>query len=371
MFQIKEIITRGDLKQFVDFPFQLYKGNPYWVPPMKRDEIKQLLPEYNPSFKTCRCRFWTLWEHKQCLGRIGAIVNIDVHENTPVKTGRITRIEFVDNAEVSGMLFRVAEDWLKSQGMNRVNGPLGFNNLDNQGVLIEGFDYLSSIASVYHHPYYQTHFEKAGYKKENDWIEFRLTLGETAVNKARRGAELVKKRYGFKVRTFNSSKELRQYANPVFHLMNRAFGELPYVSQLSDELIQYITNKYFSVLDPRFVKMIFSKEELVAFIIGIPSLSKAMQKANGSLFPFGLFHILKARKNPEAIDLLLTGVAPEHQASGAAVILFAELQGEMMKHGITQMETTGIFETNHNVISNWKNYEHIQHKRRRCYVREL
>jgi hypothetical protein len=371
MFEIREVKTKKDLNRFIDLPFRLYKGSRYWVPPIRNDEFKQLQPEYNPSFKSTTARFWTAWNGKQCVGRLGALVMDEPVKGTIEKTGRLTRMEFIDDVEVSQKLFEVAENWFRDQGIKTVSGPLGFNNLDNQGVLIEGFDHLPSVASVYHHPYYQAHFERAGYQKENDWVEFRLTLGEAPFKKASRGAEIVKKRYGFTVKSFVSSKELHAYALPVFHLMNRSFQDLPYVSRLSDEMIGYISKKYLKVLDPRFVKMIFLGDELVAFIIGMPSLSKAMQKANGRLFPFGLLHILKAMRNPEVIDLLLTAVAPEHHTSGAAVILFAELQAEMMKQGITQMETTGIFETNHNVISNWKNYEHIQHKRRRCYVKEL
>jgi hypothetical protein len=367
MINLREVVTKSDLKQFINLVYLIYNGNSFWVPPIRKDEFNHLLPECNPSFKTCSTKFWTAWDGKHCVGRIGAIVNNESVE----KIGRITRVEFVDNAEVSHKLFEAAEDWLISEGMTTVNGPLGFTNLDNQGLLIEGFDHISSIASVYHHPYYQTHFEQAGYVKENDWIEFRLTLGEKAFEKASRGAGIVKQRYGFEVKRFDSVKELSECALPVFHLMNKAFKDLPYVCPLSDEMIRYITRKYFKVLDPRFVRIITRGEEFIAFIICIPSLSKAMQKANGKLFPFGVFHIMKALKNPEAIDLLLTGVSPDYHTSGAAVILFAEIQAEMMKHGITQMETTGIFETNHNVISNWKNYEHIQHKRRRCYTKKL
>ncbi len=371
MFEIKEVKSKKDLKQFVDFPFDLYRGNRYWAPPIKNDEIKQLRPETNPAFKSCTAKFWTCWNGRKCAGRIGAIINHDYNQKLGARLGRITRMEFVDDQYVSDKLFDTAENWLREQGMTTVHGPLGFNNLDNQGLLIEGFDHQPSIASVYHFPYYQEHFESRGYTKENDWIEFRLTLGEKARDKAKRGAELVKKRYGFSVKTFGSTKEMQEYAFPVFNMMNGAFSDLPYVTPFNDEMIDYIRKKYFKVLDPRFVKIIMKDDKIAAFIIGMPSLTEAMQKARGKLFPFGIFHIMKAMKNPEVIDLLLTGVAPEHHTSGAAVILFAELQDEMIKNGITQMETTGIFEDNHNVISNWKNYPHIQHKRRRCFIKDL
>ncbi|MBN2174724.1 MAG: hypothetical protein JW731_11370 [Bacteroidales bacterium] len=371
MFEIKEVDCSGDLKRFVNLPYELYRNNKYWVPPLKQDEFKQLNPETNPSFKSCEASFWIALENKRCVGRIGAIINHDYNQKTGLLKGRISRVEFIDDNSVSEALFTTAEMWLKKKGMKEVHGPLGFNNLDNQGLLIEGFDHVPSIASVYHWPYYHGHFTNHGFTKENDWVEFRLTLGEVAQKKAERGAEIIKKRYGFEVRTFDSNKQLISYLYPVFHILNNAFQELPYVSPFSDEMIKYIGEKYFKILNPKFVKIILKDDQLIAFVIGVPSLSNAMKKANGKLLPFGFYHLMKAMKHPEVIDLYLTGVAQEYQNSGAAVILFAEIQKEMLAHGINQMETTGIFETNHNVISNWKNYEHIQHKRRRCFVKSL
>jgi len=263
------------------------------------------------------------------------------------------------------------ENWFREKGLESLHGPLGFNNLDNQGLLIEGFDYLPSIASVYHKPYYQKHFEDLGYSKENDWVEFRLTLGEHALAKGKRGAELVKKRYGFEVVKFASTEELKPYVQPVFQILNSAFQDLPYVTSFNSRMIDVIGKKYFKILNPKFVKIIKKENRVIAFIIGMPSLSEAMQKNHGKLFPFGFYHLLKALRNPTVIDLLLTGVDPEFQSTGAAVILFAEIQDEMMKQGITQMETTGMFESNQTAISNWKNFDYIQHKRRRCFVKNL
>lgn len=371
MFEIKEVRDKKGLKEFVKFPFQLYKGNRYWIPPLTKDEMEHLDPLRNPFFENMDACFWTAWQDGRCVGRIGALINHEYNTRNGLKNGRITRMEFIDDHTVSKKLFDVAESWIKSKGMNTVHGPLGLNNLDNQGLLIDGFDHMPSIASVYHLPYYLEHFEKNGYTKENDWLEFRLTLGETAVQKGIRGAQIVKKRYGFEVFKFKSTKELMDYLFPVFHLHNTAFRELPYVSEFSDAMIKKIGEKYFKVLNPNFVRIIKKDGKIAAFIVGVPSLSEAMKKANGKLFPFGFYYILKAMKKPTVIDLYLTGVAPEYHTSGAAVILFAEIQEEMINRGITTMETTGVFETNQNVISNWKNYDHIQHKRRRCFVKNL
>jgi len=371
MFTIKEVITKKDIKQFVDFPFNLYKADNYWVPPLKKDEIKQLSAESNPAFEFCEAKFWTAWNGNACVGRIGGIINHAYNKKTGESLGRISRCEFIDSKEVSSVLFDTVEKWFKEKGLAIAHGPLGFSNLDNQGLLIEGFDYLPSVASVYHKPYYQKHFEELGYTKENDWVEFRLTVGDQAHNKAVRGAQIVKKRYGFEVLSFSTTDELRPYSRLIFEVLNDSFADLPYVSPFSDKMIELYGEKYFKILNPKFVKIIKKDGNLAAFIIGMPSLSEAMQKARGSLFPFGFYYVLKALKKPTVIDLLLTAVLPEFHTSGAAVILFAELQEEMLKQGINQMETTGIFETNQNVISNWKNYEHIQHKRRRSYRKNL
>ncbi|GAB4318121.1 MAG: hypothetical protein Kow00127_10080 [Bacteroidales bacterium] len=371
MFELKEVIDQADVEQFISFPFELYKSDPNWVPPLKSDERVQLDKEKNPAYREVEARFWIVTENGRCVGRIGAIIHPGYNRKTGKDYGRITRMEFIDHPEVCSMLFDAAEEWIASKGMKWVHGPLGFNNLDNQGLLIEGFEYEPSIASVYHKPYYRKHWEAHGYEKENDWIEFRLTLGEHAVKKASRGASLVCKRYGFEVHHFSSRNELKPLARDVFRILNESFSHLPYVSSFDDVMIDFAVEKYFKALDPRFVKTITKDNRLIAFIVGMPSMTRAMQKARGRLFPFGIYHVYKALKHPQVIDLLLTGVHPEYHSSGAAVVLFAALQEEMMKHGIDQMETTGIFETNHNVISNWKNYQHIQHKRRRCFVKQI
>jgi len=326
MFEIKEVISKEQRMQFVGFPFDLYRSDQYWVPPIKKDEIKQLQPSTNPSFENCEAKFWIAVDNERCLGRIGAIINHEYNIKTGEKKGRISKIEFVDDQLVSTGLFKSAESWLIEKGMAFVHGPLGFNNLDTQGLLIEGFDHLPSIASVYHKSYYLKHFEQAGYTKENDWVEFKLTLGEKALEKASRGAELIKKRYGFEVVNFDSKEELKKYIQPVFKILNEAFSDLPYVTKFSDRLIKTIGDKYFRVLNPKFVKIIKKEGRVIAFIIGLPTLSSAMQKAGGKIYPFGFLHIIKALKNPTVIDLLLTGVDPDYHTTGAAVILFAELR---------------------------------------------
>ena len=371
MISIKEVKSAKEIREFVDFQFTLYKNETFWVPPLKKEEYKMLTKETNPAFSFSEARFWSAWREGKCVGRIGAIVNHNYNKKINRKLGRFTRIEFIDDAEVFSTLMETAEQWLREMGMEAVHGPLGFTNLDNQGLLIEGFDYLPCIASVYHKPYYINYFEKRGYVKENDWVEFRLTLNEQAIAKANRGMELLKRRFGFEIVKAETKTEMQKYSNRIFEILNAAFEELPYVAPMDENMIALYTKKYMEMLDPRFVVMVSKDGVVVGFFIGLANLSEAMQKAGGKLFPFGFYHLMKALKNPKVIDMMLTGVVPEYHSSGVAVLLIAELQRRMMNIGIDQLETTGIFETNHNVISNWKNYDHIQHKRRRCFVKNL
>lgn len=369
--KIVEVNTRGDLKKFIDFQFDHYSADPNWVPPIKKDEYKALSPKANPAFEFCDARFWMVLDGHKPIGRIGGIINHPYNDKVGGKFGRINRIEFIDDEKVFDLLIQTVSEWFGTQGMTKIHGPLGFSNLDTQGLLLEGFNTLPSIASVHHWPYYQRHFDRLGFSKENDWVEFKLTLNEQAVSKAERGLELVKRRYGYTSMEQMSKTEMKQYAPRIFEILNRAFAELPYVAELNERMIQLYIKKYFDILDPRFITMVKKEDELIGFFIGLPNLSMAMKKARGKLFPFGFTHVLKALKKPKVIDMLLTGVLPEHQSNGVAVILIGELQRRMLNLGIDRLETTGVFESNQAVISNWKNYEHELHRRRRCYVKEI
>ncbi len=369
--EIREVTNKSDRKAFVNLQFALYKGNAFWVPPIKDDEIKSLESEHNPAYRFCKAKFWLAYKEGKCVGRIGAIINEKYNQKVGTSIGRVSRIEFIDDAVVVDLLFKTAEDWLRAEGMKEVQGPLGFTNLDTQGLLIEGFDHLQSIASVYHHAYYQGHFERLGYVKEIDWLEFRLTM-EAIPEKAAKLAEMIRQRYNLNILTFTRTKDLIPHGHRVFKLLNAAFEELFSVSAFDDDMISYYSNKYFKLLNPKFVKLIETKDgELAGFIIGVPSLSKAMQKANGSLYPFGFIPVLKALKHPEEMDIFLTGVDPKMQGTGVPAILINELQKTILEHKIEFVETTGIFETNHKAIQHWKNYKHIQHKRRRCFKKLL
>lgn len=369
--EIKEANSKKVIKDFVKVQFDLYKGNKYWVPQIIKDEQKVITPEGNPAFRFCDAKFWVAYKDGEPVGRIGAIINHKYIKKTGEKTGRFSRTEFIDDDEVVDLLFTTAENWLKENGMTSVQGPLGFTNLDHQGMMIEGHEHLPSAASEYHLPYYQKQLERRGYEKEIDWIEFRLFL-EGIPEKAKRVSEMIKTRNNLTVKSFKTNKEIEPYARDLFSLLNKAFAELFSVVELDEEMITYYVNRYMMMLNPDFVKLIFDADgNIVAFIIGLPSLSEALQKAKGKLLPFGWWHITQALKKPKVVDLMLTGILPEYQGKGVAAILINELQFVMEKYGVSEVETTGIFETNTKAIQNWKNYNHIQHKRKRCWKKTL
>lgn len=369
MVEIVEVKTKKDRRAFAKLPFSLYKGNPYWVPPLIVSGIKDIDPEVNPFFKDCEACFWLARRKGKVLGRIGAIIHHPYNAKTGERHGRITRPEFVDDAGVVDALFATAEQWIRERGMEAVVGPLGFSNVDTQALLVEGFDQLASVASVYHLPYYKEHFVRLGYKKMIDWVEFNLFLEPEVPEKAVRLSRIVRERYELSVEQMRSAAQLRQYGREFFKVFNLAFKDLFSFIPFDEVQADYILNSYLSVIQPEFVHIVKNKEgQMVGGIIPVPSLSRAMQKAGGRLWR-GLPAILQSRRKNDTVDLFLTGVLPEYQPCGAASLLIAATYPIMIKYGMTTVDTTGMLENNQKAILNWKNYRHVQNKRKRCYIK--
>ena len=277
---IKEVLNNKELNDFVKLPYLLYKSEKNWVPPLISDERNVLIPGKNPAFEFCKVKLWVAYRNKQCVGRIGGIIIPAWIEKTGEKIGRFTRPEFVNDLEVAKSLFSKVEEWLLSEGMDGMHGPMGFSNLDHQGLLIEGQDWLPSIGSDYHFAYYHQIFQQLGFEKEIDWLEFRITFPEKLPEKSFKVAEMLRTRYELRIVNFTSKKELEPYKNQVFDLFNKAFSELFGTYPLPEKLKQFYIQKYFPILNPRYVKVVLDKKnDMVGFIIGLPSLSKAMQKA--------------------------------------------------------------------------------------------
>ncbi len=372
MVTIEKVESKRDLKKFIAFPFQLYAGNRYWIPPLTFDEMNTLRRDKNPAFESCDANYWLAFKDGKIVGRIAGIVNRRYAELWGKKYVRFGWIDFVDDEEVSKALLDTIEQWAKRQGMEAIHGPLGFTDLDREGMLIQGFDELGTLATIYNHPYYPEHLEKLGYTKDADWVEFKMVPSSIIPEKVERIAKVVAERYQLRTLRIKKAKELLPYANQIFEVLNSSYANLYGFVPLSQRQIDMYVKQYFSFILPEHVPVVLDRnDKVVAFGITMPSLSKALQKANGSLFPFGFMHILKAMKNNHWMDLYLTAVRPDMQDKGVNAILIYEVNILCAKKKINHVESNPELETNTKVQAQWRFYEGTQHKRRRCFIKHL
>ncbi len=371
--KLKEITSKRDLKKFVNFQFELYENNKYWVPPLKKEELFLLNRDKNPAFDFCETKYWLAYKDEKIVGRIAGIINYNFNEKFNKKIMRFGWIDFINDAEVSSSLLSVVENWAKEKGMNEVHGPLGFTDMDGEGTLIEGFEEMSLLGAIYNYPYYPKLIEQNGYIKDIDWVEFQVTMTSDPVpEKISRISEIALKRNNLHLLRVKKSKELLSYAREMFYLINNAYKDLYGFVELSDKQIDMYVKQYFGFVKPEYLPIVLNdKNEMVAFGITMPSLSKAFRKANGSLFPFGFIHILKAMKNNPGLDLYLTAVRPDMQDKGVNAVLMNEINKLIIDKKITTVETNRELEDNTKVQAQWRFFEHRQHKRRRCYKKEI
>jgi len=368
---IKEVENKDDLYKFVKLPYILYKDDKNWVPYFIRDVIAYLDPEVNPEYKFCKVKLWYVTNNGELLGRIGGIINYKFNEKYGKKYGRVSRFECINDINIANLLFATVEEWFKKEGMEYSIGPYGFSNFDNNGLLIKGFEYIPSIASTYNFDYYQIFFEKNNYEKLIDWLEFRLKI-EDIPEKVLNLCNLVKEKYKVRVLSFKKKKDLLNYGEKIFKLINVAFSNIFGFVELDQELFEFYKNKYLKFIRQEFVKVIVNeKDEVIAFIISNPSVSEALQKMNGKIFTTKIFHLVKTLKKPKVVDLLLTAVHPDYQEKGITSLLIFELQKTLREKRIEYAETTGILENNYKAINHWKNYSSIQHRIRRCYIKKI
>lgn len=369
---IKKVESKKDLKNFLSFPFTLYGDNKFWVPPLLPEEMNNLRVEKNPAFEFCEAEYWLAFQNTKIIGRIAGIINNRYNDKVNKKIARFGYVDFIDDYDVSQKLFHQAEQWAREKGMEEIHGPLGFTDMDPEGMLIEGFEELGTIATIYNHPYYQTHIERLGYIKEIDWIEYELYPPDEIPEKIERIAETVLKRYNLRVLKVKRAKELLPYAQQIFEVLNASYENIHGFVSLTEKQIDLYVKQYFGFIKPDFVPVIVNeKNEVVAFGITMPSLSEAFQKSKGRLFPIGFVHILKAMKNNPRADLYLTGVRPDYQDKGVNAVLMCETNKSYKKHNIKIVESNPELETNSKVQAQWRFYEKRQHKRRRCYIKSL
>lgn len=375
MIEIKEITpTKRNLKKFTQFQIDLYDGNPYFVPPLISDDVATLSPEVNPAFDFCEAAYFMAYRDGKPVGRIAGMINNQVNENHNTKDARFGFIDFIDDPEVSEALLKAVEDWARSKGMTKIVGPLGFTDLDHEGMLVEGFQELSTMATIYNHPYYAEHMERLGYRKDSDWVEFLIEVPKEIPEKHRRVAEIVKKKFGLKVLKYDSRKRIKdEYGRALFHLINDAYDDLYQYSHLTEHQIDYYIDIYLGLLNLDLVTLIVDKEgHLVGVGISMPSMSVALQKSKGKMFPFGWFHLLKGLKGKnERVDLLLVAVKPEYQNKGVNALLFTDLIPNYNKNGFRLAESNPELETNAKVQNQWDDFSPRQHRRRRSFFKQL
>ncbi|MBS1487261.1 MAG: hypothetical protein JST43_06690 [Bacteroidetes bacterium] len=369
---IKEVVSRKDLKDFVNFPCQLYKGNAYFVPPLQFDEIATLRKDKNPAFDYCEARYWLAYRDGKIVGRVAGILNHAYIEKWKKNHLRFGWFDFVDDKEVAAALLAQIESWAAEKNMEGVQGPMGFTDLDHEGMLVEGYDQVGTLATIYNYPYYSKYLEELGYKKDADWVEYLIKIPPHVPENLERISSLIKKRCQLRVIKARKPKDILPYAKEVFQMINATYADLFGVVTLTEKQMAYYTQQYFSFIKTDFVSLVVDYEgKLAAFAIAMPSLSAALQKANGKLFPFGLFYLLKALRSNTIIDLYLVAVRPDLQGKGVNAILMEELTRSCIKHGIGFAETNPELEKNTKVQALWEYYETRQHKRRRCYIKPL
>lgn len=372
MIEIREVRTRKELRKFVDFPYRLYGQNPMWVPPLRLDEMATLRWDKNPAFEFCEAKYWLAWQDGMIVGRIAGIINHKVLEKWAERSARFGWLDFIDDQRVAEALLSAVEDWAKSQGMNLVKGPLGFCDLDKEGLLVEGFDEPGGLTTIYNFPYYPEYLEACGYGKDVDWVEYELKVPSEGSAKLDRVSDAVRKRLKLRVLDAKRTKDLLPYAPGIFELINEAYKDLYEVIPLTEKQIQVYTKQYISFMDPDYVKIIVDEnDQMAAFVVAMPSLSKALRKANGRLFPLGIIHILRAMKKNDVIDLLLVAVRPDLQGKGVNSLLMTELAKSCIKNKVVWAESNPQLEYNAKVQAIWKHYDKRQHKRRRSYVKEI
>lgn len=375
MVEVKRIKpSRRDLKKFIQYQIDLYKGSPWFVPPLVFDDINTLNPRKNPAFDFCEAEYFMAYRDGKPAGRIAVIINRQLNEKQGMHTARFGWLDFDDDAEVAKALFDTAEQWARSKGMDRMIGPLGFTDLDKEGCLIEGFEELSTMNTIYNYPYYAPRIEELGYKKDSDWLEYVMDVPESIPEKYDRIAEIVKKKYGLRVVKYTSKKQLRKdYGHALFELINETYAGLYGYSPLTQRQIDYYIKMYLSMLNLDLITLVVDRDDrLVSVGISMPSMSRALQKSNGKIFPFGWCHLLKGLNGPnDRVDLFLVAVKPEYQSKGVNALLFQDLIPQYIAKGYRWAESNPEMETNAKVQSQWDYFSRRQHRRRRSYAKAL
>ena len=374
--EIREVTTKAQARIFTDYPNRLYQNVEQYIPAMYEDLLDDWDPKKNPAFGYCEAKRFLACRDGEIVGRIGAILSHRANDTWNTKRMRFSQVDFIDDPEVSTALFGAVEDWARSKGCDQVHGPLGFCDLDREGMLVEGFDRRSMFITYYNHAYYNDHLAALGYGKDTDWVENLITLpaaGSEEAMKLERLADWVQKKKKLHKVDIRSPKDVTpKHIHQVFGLLNAAYAPLYGVVELDEKQIKKTAEQFVPMINPNLFCMVMNEqEELVAFGMCLPSLAEAMKKCRGHLFPLGWLHVLRALKRNDTLDMMLIAVRPDLQGAGINTIVMNHIVQGAIRMGIRYAESGPTLETNDKVQSQWKFFEHEQHKRRRCYIKNL
>ncbi|MDD6124474.1 MAG: N-acetyltransferase [Bacteroidales bacterium] len=374
--EIRKVNSRSELKRFIRFNYEFYKENKYAVPDLYDDMLNTFSPSKNAAFEFCEADYFLAYREGKIVGRVAAIINHRANEQWKKKTVRFGWIDFIDDIEVSRALIDTVKQWGKERGMDCLEGPLGFTDMDAEGMLIEGFDQLSTMATIYNYPYYPQHMEQLGLEKSADWVEMKIYVPDSIPEKHKRISDIIARKYNLHIRKLTSKREVMRsgIGHQIFRLINDAYAPLFNFSRMTERQIDQYVKMYVPVLDLRMVSLVENEQnEIVAVGISMASLSEALQKAKGRLFPFGWFYLLRALlwKRPKMLDLLLVGVRPDYQNKGVNALLFTDLIPVYQQLGFEYAESNPELEQNDKVQNQWQYFKTEQHKRRRCYKQSI
>lgn len=368
MIQLKEAISEEEMEAFVKFPFSLYKNNNYWVPPIIKDEIAGFNKNINPVFKHADAQYFLAYKGNKIVGRVAAIINWTEVNEQKIKKMRFGWFDIIDDIEVSKALINKVKEIGKENKLEFIEGPVGFSNLDKVGVLIKGFDHIGTMITWYNHPYYKEHLKELGFEKANEWLENYMLFKDLNPNDFSRTSKLISKRYQLRSLHFTKTEQILPYVDKMFELFNISYANLASFVPISEEEKIYFKEKYIKLINPEYIEYIVDKDdELVAFAVTMPSFSKALQKTKGKLFPFGFYHLLKAKKKSKEVIFYLIGVHPNYQNKGVVAMIFDEYYKTFAKRGVTKLIRTPELEENIAIRQLWKNMTPVNHKRRRTY----
>ena len=371
--EIKEVLTKKDLKTWVRFPNKLYKDNEYFVPFLENDEIDTFTKEKNPSYAFCETKLFLAYRGDEVVGRIAGLINHAYNEKWGKNAIRYTRFDFIDDYEVSEKLLDAVIAWGRERSYNEIMGPIGFNDTDHQGMLIEGFDQLNMSVTFYNYPYYIEHMERLGLTKSIDWIEYKIKCPEAANGRVEKIASHILERGKYSVVTYTDRKVLYNDAFEAFQVVDEAEAVLYGTVPLTEEVIKNMIDNYIPLVDLDYICSVKDTEgRIVAFGVMVPSLAKAFKKAHGKMLPLGIVHMLRALKGKnDTLEMYFVAVDPRHQLAGIPALLIDTLTKKCIENGVAYCETGPMLETNSAVHSLWHYFDKEQHKRRRCYVKSI